>query len=104
LCLKIKELIVNHYEVASATPVPAGSLDIQMVYTQESAKPPGGGTAQLFVNGQKVDEGKIDNVVPSRYSATETMDIGKDLGSTVSASYKGPFAYTGKIEYVKFNL
>ncbi|WP_167615060.1 arylsulfatase [Maribellus sediminis] len=94
---------LNHYEVASST-LPEGELDIQMKYTQESTEYGGGGSAQLFVNGQKVGEGAIGKVVPARYSATETMDIGKDLGSTVSPDYKAPFAYTGGIEYVKFKL
>jgi len=94
---------LNHYEVAS-TALPEGELDIQMAYTQESTEPGGGGSARLFVNGQKVAEGKVDKVVPARYSATETMDIGKDLGSPVSMSYQAPFAYTGTIEAVKFQL
>jgi len=94
---------MNHYQVASST-LPEGELDIQMVYTQESTEYGGGGSAKLFVNGKKVGEGKIDKVVPARYSATETMDIGKDLGSPVSPDYKAPFAYNGEIEYVKFKL
>lgn len=94
---------LNHYEVAS-TSLPEGKLDIQMIYTQESTEYGGGGSAQLIVNGQKLGEGKVDRVVPARYSATETMDIGKDLGSTVSPEYKGSFAYEGKIDFVKFQL
>ena len=77
---------------------------IRSYYAQESTEYGGGGSAKLFVNGKKVGEGKIDKVVPARYSATETMDIGKDLGSPVSPDYKAPFAYNGEIEYVKFKL
>ncbi|WP_268124358.1 arylsulfatase [Roseivirga pacifica] len=94
---------LNHYEVASTT-LPEGDLSIQMIYTQESNEPGGGGNAKLIVNGTEVGQGNIGKVVPARYSATETMDIGMDLGSTVSAEYKAPFAYTGQIEYVKYKL
>lgn len=94
---------LNHYEVVSTT-LPEGDLDIKMVYTQESKELGGGGTAQLFVNGNSVASGKVDKVVPSRYSATETMDIGMDLGSTVSTDYKAPFAYPSEINFVKFEL
>ncbi len=94
---------INHYEVTSPT-LPEGELELQMIYTQKSTEFGGGGTAQLFVNGKKVAEGNIDEVVPSRYSATETMDIGKDLGSTVSSAYKSPFTFTGDLKYVKFQL
>ncbi|MFV0290561.1 MAG: arylsulfatase [Mangrovibacterium sp.] len=96
---------VSHYKVLS-TKLPIGQLDIQMIYTQESTEKGGGGTAQLLVNGQKVGEGAIEKVVPARYSATETLDIGKDLGSTVSPDYraKAPYAYNGTIDYVKISL
>jgi arylsulfatase len=41
-----------------------------------------------------------------RYSATETLVIGMDLGAVVSPSYhdKAPFAFNGKIEKVEFEL
>ncbi len=94
---------LSHYEVVSSI-LPEGKLNIQMAYTQESKEPGGGGSAKLYVNGKEVGSGKIDRVVAVRYSATETLDIGKDLGSTVTSKYKAPFAYTGNIEVVKFKL
>jgi hypothetical protein len=61
---------------------------------------------KLFINGQPTGEGKIEKVVPTRFSATETMDIGMDLGATVSEAYhhEAPFAFTGQIEKVIVNL
>jgi arylsulfatase len=58
------------------------------------------------VNGKKVASGKIDMVPPVRYSATDTLDIGMDLGAVVSPSYydKAPFVFNGKIEKVEFKL
>jgi hypothetical protein len=58
------------------------------------------------VNGKKVASGKIDMVPPVRCLATETLDIGMDLGAVVSPSYhdKAPFAFNGKIEKVEFEL
>ncbi|WP_348797333.1 arylsulfatase [Flavobacterium adhaerens] len=94
---------LNHYTITS-TPLPEGNLKIEMIYTQESKELEGGGSTKLFVNGKEVGSGKVDKVVPSRYSATETMDIGKDLGSTVNEAYKTPFAYTGEIQTVEFDL
>lgn len=94
---------VAHYEVTSSA-LPEGNLDIRMEYTQESKEPGGGGSVKLLVNGKVVGSGKVDRVVPARYSATETLDIGKDLGSTVSDHYKAPFAYSGQIETVAFEL
>ncbi len=56
------------------------------------------------VNGRNVGGGELENVVPSRFSATETLDIGSDLGSTVSESYVAPHAFTGKIDKVDIEL
>jgi arylsulfatase len=44
--------------------------------------------------------------VVGRFSATETLDIGMDLGATVSAAYreKAPFAFTGTIRDVSIEL
>jgi len=96
---------VNHYRVESSDPLPTGKVSLRMEYNQEG-KAPAGGSAKLFVNEKEVASGKIDMVPPARYSATETLDIGMDLGSVVSRSYheEAPFAFKGQIEKVAFDL
>ena len=46
---------------------------------------------------------RSQRTVPAAFTATESFDIGVDLGSTVSLAYedKRPFAFDGKIEQVK---
>ncbi len=73
-------------------------------YTHESKQYGGGGKAQLFINGEHVGEGTFAHVVPSRYSATETFDIGEDRGEPVSEQYHGPFQFTGKLEKLRIDL
>jgi arylsulfatase len=46
----------------------------------------------------------VKHVVPARFSATETLDVGSDLGSTVSESYKAPNAFAGEIGKVVVEL
>ncbi len=50
--------------------------------------------------------GNIDTAVPGRFSTTETLDIGKDLGAPVSAAYReeAPFAFTGQIQEVTIEI
>ena len=95
----------ERYLVEAADVLPKGEVALTMIYTQEGEAPEGG-TATLLVNGEKVASGKIGMVPPVRYSATETLDIGMDLGAVVSTSYhdKAPFAFDGKIEKVAFDL
>ncbi|MDX8340447.1 arylsulfatase [Draconibacterium sp. IB214405] len=95
---------MNHYDISSNITLPEGKLEVKMVYTQESEEWGGGGTAQIFVNGQEVGKGKVDKVVPARFSATETMDIGMDLGAPVTPNYHGPFKYPNTIKHVTFDL
>jgi arylsulfatase len=94
-----------HYRVVSDIPLPTGDVEIVLDYTQKPFKQfveSTGGPAKLFINGKVAGEGEIANVTPGRFSATETLDIGMDLGSTVSPDYhdKAPFAFTGTIKEV----
>jgi len=105
LCYTYNFFHENYYKVVSNINLPAGEIDVKMVYKQSGEKHHGaGGVSTLFINGKQVGTTKIEKVVPFRYSATETMDIGMDLGSTVSSEYRTPFEYTNTIEYVEFTL
>ncbi|MNN95026.1 hypothetical protein D3C81_2137670 [compost metagenome] len=44
------------------------------------------------------------HVPPARYSATETLDIGRDLGEAVSRQYRSPFVFTGTLKDVVFEV
>jgi arylsulfatase len=97
------------YEVVSADRLPAGNVEIALDYEQKPFKrfvETTGGPATLRVNGKVVGAGMIENAVIGRFSATETLDIGVDLGATVSAEYreKAPFAFTGTIKDVRIEL
>lgn len=61
-----------------------------------------GGTAKLFVNDKSVGKGEVKNAAAVRFSATETMESGMDLGAPDSATYRehAPFSLTGTIKDV----
>jgi arylsulfatase A-like enzyme len=90
--------------IESGGPLPAGRVTVVFEYTHESTEYGGGGTGRLFVNGEKAGEKKFTHVVPARFSATETFDIGMDLGDAVSDLYEGPFAFSGAINSVTISL
>jgi len=97
------------YRVSSAEKLPTGDVEIVLDYEQRPFKrfvETTGGPAKLLVNGKMVGSGMIENAVVGRFSATETLDIGMDLGATVSASYRenAPFAFTGTIKDVRIQL
>ncbi|MFV0301238.1 MAG: arylsulfatase [Paracoccus sp. (in: a-proteobacteria)] len=97
------------YRVAGSTALAPGRHTIVLDYRQqpfEPGKDVTGGPATLSVDGTEVARGDVARVVPARFSATETLDIGMDLGATVSKSYReqAPFAFTGSIEKVSFEM
>ena len=59
-------------------------------------------TVSLAVNGKEVAQMRMERSVPSVHTASETFDVGKDLGSPVALDYydRAPFAFNGKIENI----
>ncbi|AMN52419.1 arylsulfatase [Labrenzia sp. CP4] len=99
----------ERYRVAGETPLEPGTHSVKMVYEQAPFNPGQevtGGTATLLVDGNEAATGEVTMVVPARYSATETLDIGMDLGSTVSRAYEkeAPFPFSGTINKVTVEL
>jgi arylsulfatase len=61
----------------------------------------GPAVASLSINGKPAGETRIANF--GGYYR-ETLDIGKDLGTAVSASYASPFVFTGHIQTVRVDV
>ena len=97
----------DRYKITSDKPVPTGKVQVAFEYAQQAGGDlTTGGIGKLFINGQPAGEGKIEKVAPVRFSATETMDIGMDLGAAVSEAYhaQAPFAFDGTIDKVVVEL
>lgn len=83
--------------------IPKATIRYEFAY--EGGKPGSGGTGTIFVNGQKVAEGRIANTTPFLFSADETADVGTDGATPVTEDYaEGDNAFTGKIEKVTVEL
>lgn len=54
----------------------------------------------LTVNGQAIEEGRIDKTVPVYFSTDDTSDIGQGWGTPMSDTYEPPFAFIGKVKKV----
>ena len=63
-----------------------------------------GGLVTLFVDGDKVGEGRVEATVPMIYSGDETCDIGFDAGTPVSDDYTSASArFNGKVKWVQLD-
>jgi arylsulfatase len=93
--------------LSSSEKVPTGKVTVRYEFTAETPGKLGtGGKGQLFINDKPVGENTLPHTVPLRFSSYSGMDIGKDNGDVVSPTYKAkaPFAFTGKIGKVMFDL
>jgi hypothetical protein len=88
--------------IRSARPLPPGKATVRYDFAYDGGGPGKGGTGTLFVNGEKVGEGRIERTQPGMFSADETADVGIDLGTPVVEAIGAEHAskFSGRIEKV----
>ena len=59
----------------------------------------------LYLDGEKVGEGRVEQSEPMAFSGDETTDVGSDTATPVSDDY-GPrtSAFNGRIQWVQIDL
>jgi len=69
---------LDRYTIASPTAISSDSAEIKMQFAYDGGGTGKGGLATLYVDGEKVAEGRIEKTIPLVYSADETADVGLD--------------------------
>lgn len=69
--------------IAATRPMAPGKATVRFEFAYDGGGPGKGGAGTLYVNGQKVAEGRIQNTQAAIFSADETADVGIDLGTPV---------------------
>ncbi len=97
-------MIIERYGVGTADKLPAGRHRIEVDTT--IAKPGAPAEVVLSVDGKVVTRTTVARTVPAAFTASETFDVGVDLGSPVSLDYfdRRPFAFDGTIDSVSVSL
>jgi len=90
--------------ISSSDALPTGPVIARFEFIADAPKPATGGTTRLLVDGKLVAQGRLEHTVPARFSAYACMDIGRDNNKPVSRTYTSPFAFTGKINTITFDL
>jgi arylsulfatase len=91
----------QRYTLESKDTLPDGKVTVKFEFTYDGGGVGKGGSGQLFVNGGKVAEGRIERTVPFIFSGDETEDVGEELGTPVTEDYKeGDNQFTGTISKV----
>jgi arylsulfatase A-like enzyme len=96
-------LTLNRFKIASDKPLPAGKAKIEVDVKFDSQQRESPATVTLTVDGKQVGQGRIERSVPATFTASETFDIGMDLGSPVALDYheRAPFKFDGKIHKIQ---
>jgi arylsulfatase len=103
-------------ELVSSSALPTGHSTIVVEVTPAPARPqntpparggapfPGSGT--LSLNGKREATTNFINIPANGgyWSASESLDVGRDLGSPVSEHYKAPFRFTGTIDTITLEV
>eukprot|EP00928_Gymnodinium_smaydae_P085488 TRINITY_DN6897_c0_g1_i3.p1 TRINITY_DN6897_c0_g1~~TRINITY_DN6897_c0_g1_i3.p1 ORF type:complete len:849 (+),score=143.96 TRINITY_DN6897_c0_g1_i3:72-2549(+) len=91
--------LLYSYVAKSNKPIAAGEAKIQVKVMYRSKTPGSPADITLWVNDEAVGEVQVEHSCPVIFDASETFDVGMDLGSPVSLTYddRRPFKFEGKI-------
>jgi hypothetical protein len=78
---------MQHFYAEATTPLPKGTHQVRMEFAYDGGGLAKGGNVTLFVDGNKVGEGRVAATQPMIFSADETMDVGSDSASPVAEDY-----------------
>jgi arylsulfatase len=96
---------LEHTNISSPKPIAAGKHTVKYEFVFDGGKPGAGGQSILYVDGQKVAEGKIPKTQPFVYSADEGVDVGVDNETPVSNDYKErDNKFTGTIKKITVDV
>lgn len=102
LVYEYNALALQRSVVRSTAALPSGRVRIEAETVMASAKPGAAAQIVLRVDGVEVGRGSVPYTLPLTFTATETFDVGVDLGSPVVLDYydRSPFKFNGRIEDV----
>jgi arylsulfatase len=96
---------VQHFYVEGSETIPSGTHQVRMEFAYDGGGLAKGGTVSLYLDGDKVGEGRVAATQPFIFSADETTDVGGDTGTGVSQDYTSHDSeFTGKINWVQIDL
>jgi arylsulfatase A-like enzyme len=95
---------LQRFYVEADSAVPAGEHQVRMEFAYDGGGLAKGGLVTLYVDGEKVGQGRVESTVPMLYSADETCDLGYSSGTPVSEDYTGADSkFDGKVKWVQLD-
>jgi arylsulfatase len=97
---------LQRFTIASAEKLPAGKSTIRFEFDYDGDGMGKGGNGTLYVNDEKVAEGRIEHTQAIVFSADETADVGIDLATPVveTIGCEAKSVFTGHIPKVTVEI
>jgi arylsulfatase A-like enzyme len=96
---------LQQFTVGGDARIPPGTHQVRMEFAYDGGGLAKGGSATLYLDGDKVGEGRIEATVPMIFSGDETADVGRDTGSAVSDDYDAEGSiFSGTVNWVQIDL
>jgi len=99
-------MIIERYQARTKEKLAPGKHKIEVTTTLTEKRPISPADVVLKVDGRELARTTVKRTVPAAFTASETFDVGVDLGSPVSLDYfdRAPFPFTGKLGQVEVRL
>lgn len=106
LCFEYNLMIVYRTLLKSKARLAAGKHTIVVSTQLQQPQPGSAADITLSVDGETVAEGTATMTIPAAFTASESFDVGVDLGSPVARAYfdQVPFRFDGTLQRVDVEL
>ncbi len=95
---------LNYYVTKSATVLASGTQQVRMEFDYDGGGLAQGGTVRLYIAGELVGEGRVEQTEPFIFSADETCDVGDDFASGVTKDYPAEKKFSGEVNWVEIAI
>jgi arylsulfatase A-like enzyme len=84
--------------------IAAGQHQVRMEFDYDGGGLAKGGTVSLYLDGDKLGEGRVDATAAMIFSADDTLDVGEEGGALVTEDYGRDNAFSGRVNWVQIDL
>jgi arylsulfatase len=96
---------IQRFYIEGDRAIPSGQHQVRMEFAYDGGGLAKGGNVTLFLDGEKVGEGRVAATAAMIFSADDTCDVGMEGGAVVSEDY-GPRGnqFSGEVNWVQIDL
>ena len=97
---------LDRYTISSPVAIDKPNAEIKLQFDYDGGGPGKGGLATLYVDGEKVADGRVEKTQPGVYSADETADVGIDEATQVAEVFEDvdDSKFTGYVTSVTISI